>query len=366
MNARLIILEGPDCTGKTWLAQQIVNHVGQQRAIYIHLGPMPERELYELQLSSLMRAVEGNKLCPISSLRFAITGSEKMTVIIDRHWISEQIYGKVYRAEEPAMTYAARQMDRLIRTLGGLYVFCLPSQAVYEAGYHRTAAQQIYPMDERVTSVYQRYHQLLQGVKRPPEPAWDDYVDYLMSQSGGMLSRDDVLWYDYVRDGTRSKIDSFVGLVLTRVEQLQHLSRLNPARRGMLGRLPKPPASSDPVLFVGERINPLKETTRSYPFVDNGHSSRFLADALQWAQFDESRGFWINILESEEDQLSVRDAVLAWRRWPRIIAFGNVAASILATLERDHIPVMHPSFAKRFNRYDEFVDQLQEALACQV
>lgn len=100
----VIILEGPDCSGKTTLANQLMakyrNHV------YIH--------------NAVCNDIEGLHLNALTS---AIKLSRNFVVIIDRLHLSEQIYGKIFRNK---VAYDTKKFENNVNTYSNIYkVLCL-------------------------------------------------------------------------------------------------------------------------------------------------------------------------------------------------------------------------------------------------
>jgi thymidylate kinase len=93
-----IILEGPDCAGKTTLATKLKEKLTDY--LYIHHGVYAHA--YKPHLESL----------------------KLETVIIDRHWPSELIYGTIFRA---GPTYNIYTMEkRVTENVLTKHILCLP------------------------------------------------------------------------------------------------------------------------------------------------------------------------------------------------------------------------------------------------
>tara|TARA_R110001592_G_scaffold7393_6_gene41486 strand:- start:1189 stop:1662 length:474 start_codon:yes stop_codon:yes gene_type:complete len=96
-----IILEGPDCAGKTTLATALKGKLTDY--LYIHHGQY--KHAYKPHLESL----------------------KLDSVIIDRHWPSELIYSTIFRGG-PA--YNINQMEQLARKdVNNKFILCLPPKA---------------------------------------------------------------------------------------------------------------------------------------------------------------------------------------------------------------------------------------------
>ena len=94
----IVVLEGANAAGKTTLARHLVERYG---ARYLH--SRPTRDPWRRHVAMLRRAV---------------ALSERHLVVLDRHWLSEQVYGRVFGS--PAYDLGARCLDRVLRRYGAL------------------------------------------------------------------------------------------------------------------------------------------------------------------------------------------------------------------------------------------------------
>lgn len=112
---KLIILEGADNCGKSTLGRTIAKHCG---GVYLHATgkgrlPMAMKEYH----SNLLDIAEEN-------IRL------DHTVVIDRHWPSEYIYGNIFRPLTKDHEYDCDEMHKRILSLGGIYVYVSSKSAV--------------------------------------------------------------------------------------------------------------------------------------------------------------------------------------------------------------------------------------------
>lgn len=98
----LVLLEGPDCAGKTTLARRF-EEIGFD---YLHLGP-PTRDDYLREVFTLYDGLKNN-------------------AVLDRSHLGEQVYGPVYRGEDTLGTVGRRMMDAYCATRRAVVVVCLP------------------------------------------------------------------------------------------------------------------------------------------------------------------------------------------------------------------------------------------------
>lgn len=108
---KLIILEGPDCTGKTSLAKFIARRL---KAMYFHA-------VGNKSLHLGMEAYHRNILdCVYDTMLLS-----ELNVVLDRHWPSEVCYGDVLRPGiHHSINYPANEFFARIQQLGGRYIFC--------------------------------------------------------------------------------------------------------------------------------------------------------------------------------------------------------------------------------------------------
>jgi len=166
----IIITDGPDACGKSTLQQAIVEKYG---AVSVHLTyPAPEQyqNMFDYQLDELLKAIDL---------------SAENLVVIDRHWISEMIYAKVFRGGSPwpRMPYV---MDALCRFNGVLYILCMPGTIEATVKRHRENIDSNHPYsDEKFTELLQEYNNfyLKTGAARL------DMLRYTIERNGDNLDR---------------------------------------------------------------------------------------------------------------------------------------------------------------------------------
>lgn len=146
INPPLIILEGPDCVGKTTLGQFLTKHFD---AFYYHATAKGK-------LVDAMMDYQSNIL---DNAETAMARGQ--AVVLDRHWPSETVYGPVFRPTNPN-GFDATPHSRRIKKLGGIYVFG-DREDVVEA--HRAKQDADHPYDEepfmRVVHGYRALYQML-------------------------------------------------------------------------------------------------------------------------------------------------------------------------------------------------------------
>ena len=129
----LIVIEGPDCTGKTTLCGELQRLCPD--ALYIHAT-------YPYENTSDVRVYH------LNLLRRAMQESERRLVLLDRLWPSELVYGKVHRGGAQHPGYEV-PLDRLVRKVAGIYVFALhgarEGYLAFAARCRHEGRQEFYP-----------------------------------------------------------------------------------------------------------------------------------------------------------------------------------------------------------------------------
>ena len=98
----------------------------------------------------------------------------------------------------------------------------------------------------------------------------------------------------------------------------------------------------------------------SWPFYDFGNSSEFFASVLHDLSFDETRAVYVNAHDGN-GPLFVNDCIRA-KPYIKVICLGNDSYNTMSAFTRRITKVMHPSFAKRFGKRQEFLLELEEAI----
>lgn len=163
----LIILEGPDGSGKTTLAEYFVR---EHNAYYIHCTYEKDMDMFAYFTDKLNEAIgylEAGHL-----------------VIIDRLWMSEEVYAKVFRGGTK-WPYAGRLFDRIILKYSGIYVLCIPGDLRAYLNAYNDLKQARVEMYDTMESVYLGYTDLwLKCVKEK----WPHVATYNYQTEGNNLA----------------------------------------------------------------------------------------------------------------------------------------------------------------------------------
>jgi len=126
MRRGIIILEGPDASGKTTLAKGLFDYY--MKTPLVPLGCPPRFQLGYTPVQFIARSGPRRNIgaYQLAALHKAL-GFDGIT-IIDRHWISEEVYGSVYRPRvTPVSFQTSRFMFDMLLNLPCLYVMCNPA-----------------------------------------------------------------------------------------------------------------------------------------------------------------------------------------------------------------------------------------------
>lgn len=179
----IVILEGPDGVGKSTLAKAIVDyHHGKCYYVHAHYRWAHQMHLYH---GAILRR----------ALRKYHAG---MPVVIDRLWISELIYGAIYRDGNYSHDYF-HLIDQFCRAAKIMTVFCLPYD--FDSYFDRywqlkQERYEMYELDERFKQIAYAYVNLYNDMKHRP-----DILRYTIEEHGkdltlGKYSK----WLSYISD----------------------------------------------------------------------------------------------------------------------------------------------------------------------
>ena len=107
---RLIIVEGPDCSGKTTLAKALANGLNYN---YVHMSGAP----------ALHSAMAEYHAATLHSIEWTVGNVYGSGCVMDRSWPSEHVYGRLFRPHLVSRFPFVQQIDK-IKTLRGIYIMC--------------------------------------------------------------------------------------------------------------------------------------------------------------------------------------------------------------------------------------------------
>lgn len=328
----IVILEGADGTGKTTLARALC---GFYDGLYLHGRYWPVNP-WKYHLA----------MC-----RIAARESQRRLVVIDRHWLSNAIYSRVYKPED-GYGAAARVFYRIFFRFGALYVICAPPSYVVEENHLRLKGLRRELYDGRMGEVNDRFLRLWAGEDDVAPLADEDYVDQL-TRAGGVGKRN-LRWlhYDYryyeMQHGLQ-KICSAIEWKLSVLREQSWAPGLGYDLQNFAGN------AGGKVLLVGDKTNDDGRRGVRWPFAA-GPSAAYLNRALHALRVDEDDIAIVNANEpSPLAELRLN------KRW---VALGNAARDgiVAAGFEPDAV-IRHPQAARRFSYHERtFEPELDAAL----
>lgn len=323
----IVVLDGPDGTGKTTLAKRLLE---LRPGKYLHQGYKFKDNIF---------------LYHTGALRLATLWSNDNLVILDRLWLSECLYARAFRGGTP-WPHEGRFIERVLLKHAAMTVVCLPNENhVVEfdrlKSKRREEFTETLTVDKLFSDTYGGRHVRLAR----------DYAEETMD-NGGLNAWPDVLSYKI-----GDNLDKFCAKVFDKLDELlfsQFQPALDPRETNILGH-----AGLAKFLFVGDVSNS-KYKNPGWPFYEYGNCSLHLTKTLSKLNFDEHLGLWVNI--NELNGINLVDLLL--KKYDLVpIVFGNYARDTFKNLNKDYHLVSHPQFARRFHANDNYyVDQLGEIL----
>jgi hypothetical protein len=317
MTCKCIQIEGGDQQGKSHLAAYLAE---KHNALVLHQGYRFRQQIFTYHTAILLKAEEAMRAGRL--------------VVLDRLWLSEAIYARVYRGGTP-WPHQGRLFDRVLTKLGATTVFCLASGEAMPLD-----RPELYPDKVKAGLVKDEYACVFEGQEGLDSlvlhPEYACYHDDIAS-AGGWQRRTDGVRYDWHQHDTTAKLAAFAGKLLT---------------------LPGPkPQWEDPrvigntlnprVIFVGDRLNAKSRKIR-WPFFEYGNCSLYLAQACHAAKLDETKAAWLNA--NDPGSADVFKTLRARCPGVSLVALGAAAEDTL--LAWGHTPdtvAPHPQWGRRFD-----------------
>lgn len=297
----VVIFEGPDGSGKTTLARAFADEMNMR---YVHLGPLKNvsyRALARMYVEAMLPAIHGYQ-----------------GVVMDRSWLSEPIYGKVFRGGKDRITPArARMLDRIALRCGAVVVRCDPGFNTCRQNFDSRRGAEMLNSNVELQEVWSLYRTLQMTTDLP------------------------VYTFDYT---TQNAAEFIVSLAAT----IAGIKRAG-ADWQVAGNI------AAPRVIVGDSYSNHNDTDllQQFPFVDFSAQgcSLWLAQKFELSAYpiDEAGLAWINadeLLRLQKLHVSPQDI------FPNAIEFlalGQVASSVLHKLGLAHPTFTHPQYWKRFH-----------------
>lgn len=292
----VIVLEGPDCGGKTTLANWLVkNHDCQ----LVHTGP-PQGLPFQEYMSQLMDVDLKRRM-----------GMDTRPVVFDRLHLGERVYGPIVRDNDRLGPYYNRMLDRVLLGFGAVIVYCAPCDRQLTVDEWRKRAaegKELITNEGLFEKVLQEYQSLM--------------VKQIVS----------LAMYDYTAPNAE----------LNLIERVQTYGAF-PNEGPGIGHWS--PGKS--TLLVGEQIAKPISGKVDWPFTGVGGSSLWLAERLEEWGVSERDLYWVNALRPANQKADPE--FIARLRPKKVIALGVMADNWLDEAGIAHEKVDHPQSWKRFN-----------------
>ena len=334
MTPGVIVIEGPDGAGKSTLAE----HLSYGRKVKkIHMTYRQKNNMFNYQLAALSLAE-----------RWVGQG---YTVVIDRHWPSELVYGKVCRGGS-RWPHMSRMMDRVLRKIGVCYVMCLPGTVDELVENHKKLIDDDHPYDDQQYKLIAASYKKLWAGRCPGVilPFLDDVA------VGPFMEDPHWLLYDWRKESFKSIVDRIEDVLSLADYYKPTWLKQHPRCRNFGGS-----SLSGLQLVVGEQSNP-KSNQKAWPFVEYANSSLFLAQLLDLLHVPEKNLMWVNAKDCGFAEILV-ELTNERQGYLPIICLGKTAQELTykhVKQVKNLISLPHPSYAKRFNVPD-YVRQVREA-----
>jgi hypothetical protein len=312
----LIILEGPDGGGKSTLAKvlerELVDDYGP--VTVEHHGPYKgEATIWHRYLFSMLPAY-----------------ANLATVVLDRAWQAEPIYGAVYRnGANRIESWQRRMLERVALGCGAVLVWCLPSFYACRKAYLTRRAAEMLDTPKQLKAVYDLY-------------------------AGSLSALIPAVRFDYRKPGATKLL----------LEWLAAFERETANTGPGIGAW-RPGRS---ILLIGERFGGSGAGRWHFPFVSLRRSgcSAWFAEQLEAGGVGEQLLYWVDAYASgarDEDQL---DPGFLDRLRPRaIFALGSIAAEWCVSYvgRAGWQRFDHPQHWKRFRNSTPY-PLIQELIQC--
>jgi len=311
MSGQVIIIEGPDGSGKTTLAQSLARIYN---ATYVHQGPYGDDPFLEALLTVY------NRPGPI---------------VLDRAHIGEQVYGPLYRGGDMLGHARRRMLERYLLARQAVVVSCEPPYPTCEANWQagRERGEEMFDDAARHYIEWAKFTSIQSTAQTPATAIMTDAVRTELP----------LVAYNYTTDSLNDL-----------------LTRLVNARTPWNGGPGVGCFEQGTVLLVGGR--PSRRTKPfTFPFIAREGTSPWLAALFEQWGVPEADLYWINAMTPDGLETDGRFAGLLWPS--RVVAMGDEAQR---WAKRRDWPggtnLVHVPDPGEWRRYHDDFTPLQEAL----
>jgi hypothetical protein len=289
----------------------------------------------------------------LAALRRALRKAEHGLALLDRNWLSEEVYAHFYR-NGTKWPHQGRIIDKLLLKHAAITVLCLLSkeEAIEQVEKHRKDGKYHAPeFLTRPPEIAQRYWDIYHGktslIKRAT------YADDLM-ELGGAVQRADHIKYRISEEGTN--IDQFIDELICSLEnhrEEQYQPALQFGVRNIAGHL-----DTARWLIVGDTVN-YHDYRKCWPFLSYAGSTLFMASVFHKLNIAEEQLMWTNA-DCPEQHIT---ALITLKPSLKLVALGRKAENTIKALGLPCTRVAHPSFGRRFMDSNSWAKSLGAALA---
>ena len=286
----MLMVEGPDGTGKTTLVEQLVKR-GYRRHHHHHRDFDPQLTAFAYYTKLLLAARD-----------------EK--TVFDRLYPSEYVYGPVMRGSRRITLEQLRLLNRLFFSLGGHVIFCDTDSRAILRNWQTRQGQEYLDGQQKLRDVVIGYRQL----------STEEFTAYNQTV------------YDYQSEFGQWFINEIRG------REVPYCSVGTKLPAGVIG------SPLNKFLFVGERSSEEIDLA----FYSDRQSAHFLNECLWDAGYKEHELAFTNALTPGVTQ---RNIYAIWQVKPDqvVITLGKVAAQTAVDQAVPHLEAPHPQYIKRFH-----------------
>lgn len=185
MGQKVIQIEGPDGSGKSYLAQALIH---DYKAAYIHVSNYPDKKQTILQHEPMMAF--GDDWAHQRNLS---------PVVLDRHWLTLFVYSMIFDSQSEqvrVLNFIGEHLQQW-RQIADRIVFCLPPKQEYLTRFEKikTERPELYT---DMSKVYDAFWALYYG-KRLDNPVCHTLLGRWLMDKGGMATWQNVRLYDYTQ-----------------------------------------------------------------------------------------------------------------------------------------------------------------------
>jgi len=297
----LIIIEGPDKSGKTTLAKKIEEKFHYKYAHFSSPGNNPASEY-----ASFFSSISSPTVC-------------------DRSYFGERVYGPLLRGTSKISNLQYAVIERICRLKGAIFIYALTPLKICQARLHDNLANEKISIENNMRA-WARFKTLTLSCSLRP---------FLTYDATEQKSLDDLLKY---------------------LEQLLPLLRSHAilARDCCTG---VGTIYGRKIVLVGEALN-TRTTWLGLPF-DGGPSSNYLYERFKEAKVPEHMVYLCNAVDLTEKEVAFLNLTkITW------ISLGAYADQKLLDLGVTHQPIPHPQHWFRFHPHEPetYVDYLKTAM----